>query len=174
MKQDCPYCKIVHSDTPKLYEDDTCVAVLSPTPCTVGHVVVIPKQHYPIVEMVPDLTMSHLGGVINKISVAVFESLNAAGINIMICNGVSAGQRVAHLGVDIIPRHENDNLDLAWQPKQLSEEELSTVELKLKSEAEAVGGFQTEKREQIVMRGEPEPIRKKAEDYALKQLNRLP
>jgi hypothetical protein len=37
-----------------------------------------------------------------------------------------------HFVVNVVPRTEGDNINLQWQPKQLNEEEMSTIELKIK------------------------------------------
>jgi histidine triad (HIT) family protein len=111
----------------------------------------------------------------NKVSIAVFETLGAQGTNIIVNNGVAAGQTANHCVVHVLPRRENDGLDFTWQTKQLSEEEMSTVELKLKDEAKNVGVFEQEKPKPKEA-PKPEEI-KKAEDeinYLIEQLKRVP
>lgn len=151
----CEFCKIIKGETKaeKIYEDAKFIAVLNPAPAALGHVLVIPKFHYQIVEQLPDYEAADLFKTANKISTAVFEALQPKGTNVIIQNGVAAGQGVPHVCIHIIPRNDNDGIDLQWQPKQLTEEEMSTVELTLKKGAESIGAFETEeKKEPIKMR----------------------
>jgi len=115
--------------------------------------------------------------IANKLSSAVFEAIGAKGTNIMVQNGVEAGQLVPHFAIHIIPRNENDNINFQWQPRQLTQEEMSTVELKLKQGAESIGQFETEeKKEPVEVEKKVEKIKKKekGENYLLKQLERIP
>src|SRR3989344_8594247 len=114
--------------------------------------------------------------VSNKISSAVFETLQAQGTNIFVANGIPAGQTVAHFMVNVIPRFEKDGINLQWQPKQLDEEEMSTVELKLKEQAKNIGSFEAEKKEKAVRQLDaPDYISADEEDdYFTKQLRKIP
>src|SRR3989338_5285393 len=116
----------------------------------------MPKNHYPILEQVPDIEIGRLFQASNKISSAIFESLGVQGTNIFVANGIPAGQTVAHFTINVIPRKENDGINLQWQPKQLNEEEISTIELKLKEQTKNMGLFEEE------------------EEYFAAQMKRLP
>ena len=146
MAQNCLVCGIIEGRIPskKIYEDDTALAVLDVNGSNPGHCFVMPKAHYPIFEQVPDFEIEKLFTISNKISSAIFDALKVHGTNLFIANGIPAGQTVAHFLINIIPRKENDGINLQWQPKQLSEEEMSTVELKIKEQMEKVGVPQSE------------------------------
>ena len=135
-REGCIVCQVIENKIPskKIYEDDLVMAVLDFNGANPGHCFVMPKNHYPIIEQVPDKEIEKLFQVSNKLSVAIFESLGAKGTSIFIANGIPAGQTVAHFLINVIPRKDNDGINLQWQPKQLSEEEMSTVELKLKEQ----------------------------------------
>ena len=77
---DCKICEMIKSEKlKKLYEDEKTIAVLCPEPVSNGHVWVIPKQHYPIIEQIPDYEVAHLFGIANKISISLFELLQLQG-----------------------------------------------------------------------------------------------
>ena len=177
-RESCLLCQIIEGKIPskKVYEDDLILAVLDVNGANPGHCFVLPKNHYPILEQVPDTEIANLFQVANKISSAIFENLGAQGTNIFAANGVPAGQTVAHFMLHVIPRVENDGVNLQWQPKQLTEEEMSTVELKIKEQTKNIGGFKAEEAEKIVK--EPEPSADSSddeeEDYFGRQLNRIP
>ena len=162
----------------KIYEDEKMIAVMHPNPAALGHVLVFPKKHYQIVEQIPDYEIADLFKKINKISIAVFEGARTQGTNIIVQNGVAAAQKIPHVCFHVIPRTENDGLNLQWQPKQLTEEEMSTIELKIKEETANIGGFETEeKKEPIKLEKSAEKIEEKEgeeENYLIKQLRRIP
>jgi len=157
----------------KIFEDDKVVAMLELNPVAKGHIIVMPKEHYPIIEQVPDYIIDHLFRIVNKISIVLFEALKAQGTNILINNGIAAGQDTAHFSVNIIPRMQNDGINIQWNPKQLSEEEISTIELELKNQASAIGEFEKEKDVPLKIQ-EAETIPEDEENYMIKQLRRIP
>ena len=129
---DCIFCNAVNGETKleKVYEDKEVLAVIHPRGAVPGHIIVIPKKHYQIFEQVPDYEITHIFDVVNKLSIAVFEGVKSAGTNIIIQNGVAGGQEVPHVVIHIIPRSEGDTLDFQWDPKQMTQEEMSSIELK--------------------------------------------
>ena len=140
-KDSCLVCQIIEKKIPSkvVYEDDKALAVLDVNGANPGHCFVIPKTHYPIIEQVPDDEIGNMFQIANKLSGAIFESLKVEGTNIFVANGIPAGQTVAHFMINVIPRLQNDGINLDWQPKQLDEEEMSTVELKIRDQTENVG-----------------------------------
>ena len=173
----CQYCDAAKGKADVIYEDDKLVAFLAEKPATDGHIIVVPKKHYQIVEQIPDFELAYLFNTVNKLSIAAFEGVKAQGSNIIVQNGVAAGQTIPHVSVHIIPRNEKDNLNFQWQPKQLTEEQMSTVELQLKEGSKNVGQFQLEeKKEPIKLKKKVKKIKaeEKAEDYMIKQLERIP
>lgn len=177
MNNDCRYCQWVSSGKEKLYEDEKAVVMLSDTPSTYGHILVMPKEHYPIIEQVPDFVVEHIFKIANKVSIAAFEALHVQGTNLLVNNGVAAGQDSAHFMVHVVPRREGDGLNFQWTPRQLSEEEMSTVELQLKEEAGKIGSFQKEKEAPIEMKEEKEKIETKEggeDSYLVKRWRKVP
>tara|TARA_Y100000310_G_scaffold341089_1_gene439057 strand:+ start:1488 stop:2072 length:585 start_codon:yes stop_codon:yes gene_type:complete len=179
-RESCLICKIVGNQVPsyKVYEDDLILAVLDVNGANPGHCFVIPKNHYPIIEQVPDQEITKLFSVANKISSSIFEKLKVQGTNILVANGIPAGQTVAHFMINVIPRTEGDGINLQWKPKQLTEEEMSTVELKLKDQIQNVGVGKVESIEKPKTEAEkPQTVSisdDDEEDYIAKQMRRIP
>jgi len=172
--ENCILCQIVGNQVPAyvIYEDDIALGILDVNGAQLGHTFIIPKNHYPILEQVPDEEIGHLFNVANKISSALFEKMKIQGTNIYVTNGIPAGQRVAHFMINVIPRLENDGINLQWAPKQLGEEEMSTVELKLKDQAQtAVVSKQAKRPSKVV---EHAVVSDDDEDYYAGHLNRIP
>ena len=171
----CIFCDLIKEGRANpIYEDDKIIAMLDINPASAGHILVMPKEHYPIIEQIPDPLIGKLFTISNKLSTAVFESLNSLGTNIMINNGISAGQKAAHSMIHIIPRRENDGIDFAWQPKQLNEEEMSTIELQLKEQTKNIGEFEQEAKDPVNMDNKAKEIESDPENYQLKQMDRIP
>ena len=177
--ENCVVCQIASGRVPskKVYEDELALAVLDVNGANPGHCFIIPKNHYPIIEQVPDMEVARLFQVSNKISTAIFESLGAQGTNIFVANGIPAGQTVAHFIINVIKRKENDGINLQWQPRQLSEEEMSTVELKLRENMQGMAIESQGKREMPKAHSErPKPFisDEGEEDYFMSQLRKIP
>ena len=172
----CIICQIIGNNIPskKVYEDDKVLAVLDVNGANPGHCFIMPKNHYPIIEQVPDVEIGRLFQVSNKISSAIFESLGAQGTNIFVANGIPAGQTVAHFTINVIPRKDNDGINLQWQSKQLSEEEMSTVELKLKEQTKNMGHFEMEEKKPRIQAQKPVMLSDEEEEYLSRQMRRLP
>ncbi|MEK6874558.1 MAG: HIT family protein [Nanoarchaeota archaeon] len=174
---DCSLCQQIKNQHNIIFEDDTTIAMLAPKPAIIGHVIVAPKEHFTILEMVPDWIVSDLFTAANTISTAIFEGLKASGTNILVQNGIPAGQQQPHVSISIIPRKEGDNLPLSWQPKQITTQELTELETKLKDEAKYIGAFASTKPTPLE---ETKPEIKETaqqeieEDYQLRQLGRIP
>jgi histidine triad (HIT) family protein len=136
---DCAYCKVAKDSSRAIYEDDLCYAMLVSKPANPGHVVLLPKEHAPILEAVPKKTLAHLWVVANKLSVSLFDGLQAQGSNVVVHNGVVAGQSHAHALMHILPRTQGDGLDFQWAPKQVSPEQLTAIANQLSQEIPVVG-----------------------------------
>ena len=173
---DCEFCELIKGKLNKIYEDEQIFVMHAPKPASVGHVLVLPKEHYMIIEQIPDFVLGEIFEKVNKISTAVFEGIGAQGTNIIVQNGVAAGQSHSHFIIHVIARREGDGLDFQWQPKQLSEEEMSTVELKLKEASKEIGAFEEKPKPPIEMKKEVKKIKEGKEEinYMIKQLERIP
>jgi histidine triad (HIT) family protein len=177
----CEYCEIV-SGMEKyavLFEDEQIMIVVKDLIITPGQITIFPKEHFTILEMVPDVLLEKCSILANKVSIAIFESLGSHGTNILIQNGLGAGQKVPHFAMEIIPRIENDNLPLQWQPKQLMDDDMDTALLMIKQESDKLVNIgKKEKKEIVTEKKEEQP--KVVEDkegkknYLLKSINRLP
>lgn len=108
---DCLFCKIIAGDIPShtIYEDDFVYAFLDIYPCSEGHTIVLPKQHFTRFTDMSEKEAASLFSSVNKIAKVVEDALELDAMNIGINNGEIAGQTVPHVHVHIIPRRDNDN-----------------------------------------------------------------
>ena len=71
--------------------------------------------------------------VATNLSKVIYEATQAKGTNLLVQSGQSAGQVVPHAGVHIIPRFENDDVALAWNPLKLEQKDFLEVQNKIKN-----------------------------------------
>jgi diadenosine tetraphosphate (Ap4A) HIT family hydrolase len=110
-----------------LFEDNKILMMLAIEPSVNGHIQIFSKEHYTIFEQLPEDVINSLISAANKMSIILFEALKVHGTNIIISNGVSAGQKIPHFSIDIIPRRTDDDLKLDWTLKQASSESLDSM-----------------------------------------------
>lgn len=131
--EECIFCSVVSGKVPakKIYEDDKVIALLDIYPASKGHSLVIPKKHYTVTAQMNDEEIAHVFKIANKVAALLFDELKCTGTNIMVYNGASAGQRIQHVAVYVIPRYDKDGLDFLWEPKKADDKELETLAKKL-------------------------------------------
>ena len=154
---DCPICKQVPELT--LFETEHVRVLAHPKPAVAGHLLVIPKHHAPILEAVPDAVVQELFTVANAVSTKLFDGLRAQGTNILVQNGLPAGQSEPHVVLHVIPRGPKDGLDFTWKMEKANEGDLKTTAETLKGGVDSVGVVQKEK---------PKPKEKKIEEKEVK------
>lgn len=168
---ECLFCDLIAKKANALYEDEKVFAMLSPEPFVAGHVLVMPRVHAPILEAIPDPVIAEVFKVANKFGAILVDSMKAEGTNLLIQNGPPAGQVHNHAMVHVLPRFETDKLQIGWNPKPASDEELGKAEGALKEQTKSVGAFEKEKPKPKEV--EP-PKEVSKEDWRMKYLRRLP
>ena len=170
---ECPVCESITQKKNLLYEDSSVFVMHAPAPAAAGHCLVIPKEHFPIIEQVPDYIVGDVFKAANTVSQVIFDAVGAHGTNIILENGPAAGQKESHVIVHVVPRAEGDGMPLTWTPQKLSEEEMSTVQLQLQELAKDIGEFEKkEKSKPIETEKKPEKIDE--DSYLVKRLQRIP
>ncbi|MBD3249598.1 HIT domain-containing protein [Candidatus Woesearchaeota archaeon] len=134
-KKQCIFCQIISGkvQSKKIYEDEHCLAVLDINPAAPGHILLMPKEHYPIMPLIPEDVLAHISAVAKELSGAMLNALKVEGINLFIANGASAGQRAQHFMLHIIPRKTDDKIPMDVPQKKISPEELQPIKEKLQS-----------------------------------------
>jgi len=121
---DCLFCKIAQGSIPsaKVYEDDSLVAFLDIKPVNPGHVLIIPKQHYPSLLETPEAVAGSLLAIAPSLGKALMQATKAEGFNVAVNTGRVAGQVVDHVHVHLMPRHAGDGYEL-WHGKPYENQE---------------------------------------------------
>lgn len=134
MKQNCVFCKIIKGEIPakKIFEDNLCIAILDINPATKGHLLLMPKEHYMMMPMVPDEVLGHLGVISKYLSELLTQVFSPNDVSIFIANGAAAGQQSQHFMMHVIPRYKGDNLNFNLEGSSLNEKELIELTNKMK------------------------------------------
>ncbi len=111
---DCIFCNIVNGEIPayKIYEDENVLAFLDITQGTKGHTLIIPKKHIKNVYELDEETIINVFKVVPMIANALKKAFSPIGLNI-INNNDQPHQSVFHFHLHLIPRYENDGMQLS-------------------------------------------------------------
>tara|TARA_Y100000031_G_C8216265_1_gene383513 strand:- start:1142 stop:1627 length:486 start_codon:yes stop_codon:yes gene_type:complete len=158
----CEFCKEIEIRSNIIYEDEDFAVFLIQKAVAEGHCVIVPKKHYMIFEQVSDKLLFKLGGVVNLITKKLLSELQITGTNIFVRNGIAAGQEVAHFAVHIIPRNNDDGIEISWEGKTYPEDAIKKDQIAIKENIK-----------------DPEMVSVKKnidskENYLYEQLNRKP
>ena len=96
--------------------DERTLAVMDINPATRGHVVVITREHYENLFELPDDDLLAAMQMARRVAERMKETLRPGGFNILNNIGRAAWQSIFHFHVHVIPRYEDDPLQLPWMP----------------------------------------------------------
>lgn len=132
--ENCIFCKIINGEIPsaKLYEDEDFAIILDVGPASLGHALILPKEHYGNLFEMPEELTSKCMNLAKVWGDKLIKGLNADGLNLVQNNGLAAGQTVFHYHLHLIPRYEGDNVGGLWTPGTLSEEQKKEILEKVK------------------------------------------
>ena len=173
----CEYCEMIQKGELVLFQDKEIAVMLHPRPALKGHVMVVPKEHYAIMEQIPHEVIAKMMVHASRTSLVLFEQLKAQGANVLIQNGIAAGQTIPHTVIQVLPRYGGDGISLTWDPQEASENDLKEMEIKLKEESQHMN-IQKEVVHQHPIEERKEQPRKdqndQEENYLIKHLRRVP
>ena len=115
------FCMIVKGEIPsyKVYEDDICLAFLDINPVTVGHTVIVSKEHYDDILGCDSDVMKHMFEVSQMLGNKYMDKLHCKGINVLTNCKEAAGQSVPHFHIHVIPRYdETDGYNPTFTSKE--------------------------------------------------------
>ena len=110
----CIFCKIINNEIPskKIYEDEDVLAILDISQATKGHTLVLPKKHFSDLTEIEDYEYLKVMSVAKDLAKIIKKTFNASGINLLNNCGEVAGQTVRHFHVHIIPRYDNNDIEI--------------------------------------------------------------
>ncbi len=110
----CIFCDLIRgaAEVSIVYEDATAIAFLDIQPVNPGHVLVVPREHYEVLQDIPRRVGAHLYEVATRLIPVVQASAGATDMNIVVNSGAAAGQNVMHYHIHLIPRRDGDGFDV--------------------------------------------------------------
>ena len=102
------FTKIIQGEIPceKIIETDSEIAFLDINPCASGHTLVIPKLEVERLEDLPETQTMSLMRTIQQVAKAVSTAFDGIDYNLILNNGVNAGQVIEHVHFHVLPRAE--------------------------------------------------------------------
>lgn len=109
---DCIFCKIIKKeiDSKIIYEDEKVISFMDINPHAMGHVLIIPKEHYNDYQVTPNDIIIHMYDVAKKIGDNIMDKLDQKGYSLAINYGDA--QEVKHLHMHLIPSNNIKDYDL--------------------------------------------------------------
>lgn len=125
----CIFCKIINKEMPAtiIYEDDEFMAVFDKFPATLGHILVLPKNHFETIFKIPTDVSGKLFTLATKIAQHMETTLNIESLNILQNNGEIAGQTIDHVHVHLIPRYKDDGVIIKSKNEEISNEKINEL-----------------------------------------------
>jgi histidine triad (HIT) family protein len=129
MPDECIFCAIVSGDAPAtiIDEDDHTVAFMDIHPWTRGHALVIPRKHSKDLHEISDDELARTMQGAKRLAAKVRDNLGADGVNLLNSTGQAAWQTVFHFHVHVIPRYQDDPLELPVRPQEGDPDEIKQI-----------------------------------------------
>jgi histidine triad (HIT) family protein len=101
-------------------------------PWTRGHALVIPREHHKNLYEIDEETLGQVMTAAKRLALKVRDALDADGVNLLNSTERAAWQTVFHFHVHVIPRYEDDPLELPVRPQEGDPDEIKQDAEKLR------------------------------------------
>jgi histidine triad (HIT) family protein len=127
--EDCIFCKIVAGEIPaqRVDEDEHTIAFMDLNPWTRGHALVIPREHSRNLYEIGEDELARTAVASKRLARRMKERLGCDGVNLINSCEPAAWQTVFHFHVHVIPRYDDDPLQLPTRPREADQDELASV-----------------------------------------------
>jgi histidine triad (HIT) family protein len=125
----CIFCKILAGELPavRVHEDEHTVAFMDINPWTRGHAVVVPREHTRNLYEIGDDDLARTVQSAKRLALQMRDGLGCDGINLINSCEPAAWQTIFHFHVHVIPRYDDDPLQLPVRPEPAEPAELEAV-----------------------------------------------
>lgn len=125
----CIFCKIIQKEIPSfvVYENDYVLCFLDINASTKGHTLIVPKKHATNIFDLPEEDLIEISKAVKVVTNLLKENLHVENVNLINNSGTLAGQTVMHFHLHVIPRYENDGIEIAPKQTEPNFEELSNT-----------------------------------------------
>jgi histidine triad (HIT) family protein len=88
---------------------------------------VIPRRHSKDLYEIDDGDLARTASAAKRLALAMRDRLGCDGVNLLNSCGAAAWQTIWHFHVHVIPRYDDDPLELPTRPQQAEPDELAAV-----------------------------------------------
>ncbi|KAL8271541.1 hypothetical protein Esti_004576 [Eimeria stiedai] len=131
------FAKILDGRLPchKIFETDSCIAILDAFPAVTGHALLISKAPVKTIMELSDQQAADILKELPRLCRAVQQATGSEGVNVLHNGGAAAGQVVFHLHFHVVPRVEGDKLlsQFASSKTMITDEDAGAILAKIKS-----------------------------------------
>ena len=120
------FTKIIRGEIPchRVYEDEKVFAFLDISPLAPGHLLVVPKEPAPTLDLLSDESAAAIGRVLPRLARAVMTATGTRDFNVLQNNGAAAHQAVPHVHFHVVPKpDEARGLGIRWPAGRLDADE---------------------------------------------------
>ncbi|MGQ0829251.1 MAG: HIT family protein [Bacteroidota bacterium] len=128
----CIFCDIISGKTSAeiIYQDELVICFMDIYPINHGHILLVPKTHYPDLFDLPDNIASHIINVSKKLSRNLKEVYSPDGITIFQSNGYF--NEIGHYHMHLFPRYKNDGFRFSYPEIERKKENLKSEAKRIK------------------------------------------
>lgn len=114
------FSRIISGELPsvKVYEDELVYAFMDAGQVNPGHVLVATKKPYETLMDADEESAAAMMRAAARIAKAVQAAFQPDGITVLQANKPAGWQTVPHLHLHVLPRYENDGVELTWPRKE--------------------------------------------------------
>ena len=112
--------RIIAGELPcaKVYEDEHVFAFMDAGQVNPGHVIVATKRPFETIMDADEASACALMAAAHRIARAVQAAFQPPGMTLLQANRPAGWQTVPHVHMHVLPRHENDGVELTWPRKE--------------------------------------------------------
>jgi histidine triad (HIT) family protein len=127
--EDCLFCKIAARDVDAeiVDEDEHTVAFMDINPWTRGHALVISRNHSRNLYDIEEEDLCQTAAAAKRLARRMRDGLGCSGINLLNSTEAAAWQTVFHFHIHVIPRYDDDPLQLPTRPEEADKDQLAEV-----------------------------------------------
>jgi len=143
----CIFCKIIKGEVQsfRVYEDALSIAILDINPGAKGHLLLLPKEHHSLLPNMPEELIAHLGQVAKWLAHTTKKVMVCDGVDIFGATGGLAGQNAPHVMLHIIPRFNNDKIEIDLKLQRAAPEQLIKIRQALAGKIKEHLGYDVKK-----------------------------
>ena len=126
--------RIIAGELPcaKVYEDEHVFAFMDAGQVNPGHVIVATRKPFETIMDADQASACALMAAAHRIARAVQAAFAPPGMTLLQANRATGWQTVPHLHMHVLPRHENDGVNLTWPRKEPGMDKLMALAARIK------------------------------------------